>query len=143
MSSISAPVSPLAPGCKGQPVGEPTLAPTPALDLTRGEPSPYQQLLSARVQQVILVPDHLWTRVRTRIHSSWPSPRLARTTKKVTGVDDQERAEGNDVKAAVCETLKGWVGSSRSGLAQVGQRQACTTTARHQCTNSGRSGFAA
>ena len=56
MSSISAPVSPLAPGCKGQPVGEPTLAPTPALDLTRGEPSPYQQLLSARVQQVILVP---------------------------------------------------------------------------------------
>ena len=51
--------------------------------------------------------------------------------------------EGMTWKAAVCETLKGSAGSPRSGLVQVGQRQACTTTARHQCPNSGRSGFAA
>ena len=52
-------------------------------------------------------PDHLWTGARTRVHSSWPSPGLARTTKKVTGVDDQERAEGNDVEGSGLRDAEG------------------------------------
>lgn len=70
-------------------------------------------------------PDHLWAGARTRVYSSWPSPGLPRTTKKVTGVDDQERAGGDDVEGSGLRDAEGF------GWELLGQIGAGRTGARH------------